>query len=133
VTTPSDVAPTGVPVDAPPTGAQTGAPADLPPSTPAGRGMFGVSGTGDTSGFGGLQRRRSVLHDSPRPYGGYFDEVVDALEEAYPGFNDAIERVVVDRGELTLFIVPERIAEVCQTLRDDPTPAGCTPSTTSPR
>jgi NADH-quinone oxidoreductase subunit C len=121
VTTPSDVAPSGsVPVDAPPTGAQTGAPADLPPSTLAGRGMFGVTGSGDTSGFGGLMRRRSVELDSPRPYGAYFDEVVDALEEAYPGFNDAIERVVVDRGELTLYVVPERIAEVCQAFRDDP-------------
>ena len=99
----------------------TGAPADFPPSTAAGRGMFGVSGSGDTSASvvwsaGG----RAVVLDSPRPYGGYFDEVVDALEEAYPGFDDAIERVVVDRGELTLHIVPERIAEVarpCATTR----------------
>jgi NADH-quinone oxidoreductase subunit C len=119
VTTPSDVEPKGVPVDAPPTGAQTGAPADFPPSSAAGRGMFGVSGSGDTSGFGGLQRRRGAVLDSPRPYGGYYDEVVDALEEAYPAFHDAVERVVVDRGELTLHIVPERIAEVCQSLRDD--------------
>jgi NADH-quinone oxidoreductase subunit C len=104
---------------APPAGAQTGAPADYPPSTLAGRGMFGVAGTGDTSGFGGLVRRRSAVLEAPRPYGGYFDEVVDALEEAYPGFHDAIERVIVDRGELTLHIKPERIAEVCQALRDD--------------
>ena len=120
MTTPSDVTPTGVPVDAPPSGAQTGAAADYPPSTESGRGLFGVAGTGDTSGFGGLMRRRSVTIDSPRPYGGYFDDVTDALEEAYPGFHDAVEKVVVDRGELTLHIVPARIAEVCQTLRDDP-------------
>src|SRR3954452_12343194 len=82
--------------------------------------MFGVQGTGDTSGFGGLRRRRAVELDSPRPFGGDFDEVVDALEEAFPGFDDAIERIVVDPGELTLHIVPERIAEVCQSLRDDP-------------
>jgi NADH-quinone oxidoreductase subunit C len=56
---------------------------------------------------------------TPKPYGGYFDEVTDALEEAFPGFADAIEKVVVDRGELTLHIVPEKIAEVCQILRDD--------------
>jgi NADH-quinone oxidoreductase subunit C len=49
----------------------------------------------------------------------YFDEVTDALEEAYPGFADAIEKVVVDRGELTLHIVPAKIAEVCQIMRDD--------------
>ncbi|GAA2386143.1 NADH-quinone oxidoreductase subunit C [Dactylosporangium salmoneum] len=102
-----------------PVGAELGAPAQTPPSGGAGRGMFGVQGTGDTSGFGGLRRRRAAELDSPRPFGGEFDEVVDALEEAYPGFNDAIERIVVDRGELTLHIVPERIAEVCQAMRDD--------------
>jgi NADH-quinone oxidoreductase subunit C len=107
-------------VEAPPSGAQTGAPADYPPSTVAGRGMFGVAGTGDTSGFGGLVRRRSVALDSPRPYGGYFDDVVDALEEAYGQFHDAVERIIVDRGELTLHIKPEHIAEVCQSMRDDP-------------
>jgi len=85
-------------------------------------GMFGVGGTGDTSGFSGLVRRRSAIVESQRPFGGEngeFDEIVDALEEAYPQFADAIERVVVDRGELTLYIVPERIAEVCRTMRDD--------------
>jgi NADH-quinone oxidoreductase subunit C len=116
---PSDVPPAGVPVAATPVGAQTGAPADYPPSTEAGRGLFGVHGTGDTSGFGGLVRRRTALVDSPRPYGGYFDEVVDALTEAFPGAGGAIERVVVDRGELTLHIEPAAIADVCRTMRDD--------------
>ncbi|WP_117209660.1 NADH-quinone oxidoreductase subunit C [Allorhizocola rhizosphaerae] len=83
------------------------------------KGMFGVGGTGDTSGFGGLVRRRSAVLEAQRPYGGDFDEIVDALEEAYPGLGDALERVVVDRGELTLHIVPSKIAEVCQTMRDD--------------
>jgi NADH-quinone oxidoreductase subunit C len=88
--------------------------------------MFGVGGTGDTSGFGGLVPHRAspTLLESHRPYGGDFDEIVDALrdalEEAYPQFSDAIERVVVDRGELTLHIVPEKIAEVCKVMRDDP-------------
>jgi len=108
-----------VPVPTTPVGATSGAPAELPPSSPAGRGMFGTAGSGDTSGFGGLVRRRPTQVDSPRPYGVWFDEVMDALEEAYPGFDDAIERVVVDRGEMTLHIRPERIAEVCQIMRDD--------------
>jgi NADH-quinone oxidoreductase subunit C len=120
VKNPSDIPPAGIPVAATPVGAQTGAPADFPPSTEAGRGLFGVHGTGDTSGFGGLVRRRSALVDAPRPYGGYFDETVDALTEAYPGASGAIERVVVDRGELTLHIEPSAIADVCRTLRDDP-------------
>jgi NADH-quinone oxidoreductase subunit C len=81
--------------------------------------MFGVSGSGDTSGFGGLVRRRLAPESTPRPYGGWFDEACDALEEAYPQFHEAIEKVVVDRGELTLHIAPARIAEVCQALRDD--------------
>jgi NADH-quinone oxidoreductase subunit C len=81
--------------------------------------MFGVSGSGDTSGFGGLVRRRLAPESTPRPYGGWFDEACDALEEAYPQFHEAIEKVVVDRGELTLHIAPARIAEVCQVLRDD--------------
>jgi NADH-quinone oxidoreductase subunit C len=81
--------------------------------------MFGVDGSGDTSGFGGLVRRRSTELDSPRPYGGYYDDVVDGLEEAFAAFNDAIEKVIVDRGELTLHIAPEHIKDVCQTMRDD--------------
>lgn len=87
--------------------------------TTQGEGLFGVTGTGDTSGMGGLVRKRPVQLDAQRPYGGWYDEVVDALEEAYPGFADAIERVVIDRGELTLHIVPAKIAEVCRILRDD--------------
>ncbi|RSM43892.1 NADH-quinone oxidoreductase subunit C [Actinoplanes sp. ATCC 53533] len=100
-----------------PEGAQLGSPAETP-SSPE-KGMFGIQGTGDVSGFGGLVRPRTTAADTPRPFGGYFDEVYDALEEAYPGFADAIEKVVVDRGELTLHIKAERIAEVCQIMRND--------------
>ncbi|HEX5202582.1 NADH-quinone oxidoreductase subunit C [Paractinoplanes rhizophilus] len=107
----------GVPVSADPVGADIDAPAQVPPSPQ--KGMFGITGTGDVSGYGGLVRRRPDVAGSPKPYGGYFDEVTDALEEAYPAFADAIEKVVVDRGELTLHIKPERIAEVCQVVRDD--------------
>jgi NADH-quinone oxidoreductase subunit C len=106
----------GVPA-AQPVGADLDAPAQEPASPD--KGMFGVTGSGDVSGFGGLVRRRPAVADSPRPFGDYFDEVYDALEEAYPGFSEAVEKVVVDRGELTLHIAPERIAEVCQVLRDD--------------
>jgi NADH-quinone oxidoreductase subunit C len=114
VTTPGPV-----PVSQPPAGATSGAPAEFPPASPAGEGMFGVQGTGDTSGFGGLARRHTFVESSPRPYGSYFDDVCDALEEAFPGFDDAIETVVVDRDELTLHIVPARIVEVCRAMRDD--------------
>jgi NADH-quinone oxidoreductase subunit C len=110
----------GVPTGAPPTGAAIGAPAEYPPGQHGGgRGMFGVHGSGDTSGFAGLRPRRPAIEGSPRPYGGSFDEVYDALEQAFPHLEDAIERVVVDRGELTLHVRPDRIAEVCQVMRDD--------------
>ncbi len=83
-------------------------------------GMFGVKGTGDTSGYGGLVRAAVRPGSSQRPYGSYFDEVADELERAYPLFSDAIERVVVDRGELTLHIKRERLVEVAKILRDTP-------------
>ncbi len=83
-------------------------------------GMFGVSGTGDTSGFGGLVREPWTPPGSERPYGGWFDEVVDALAAAYRDFDDAVEKVVVDRGELTLHIAREHLFGIAKTLRDDP-------------
>ncbi len=80
--------------------------------------MFGVAGTGDTSGYGGLERRQVNPGSSERPYGSYFDDVADQLERAYPEFNDAIEKVIVDRGELTLHIKREKLIEVAKVLRD---------------
>ena len=41
-------------------------------------------------------------------------------EPSGSGFGDAIEQVVVDRGELTLHVRREHLVEVAQTLRDDP-------------
>jgi NADH-quinone oxidoreductase subunit C len=81
-------------------------------------GMFGAKGTGDTSGYGGLVRQAVNSGSSERPYGSYFDEVADDLERAYPDFSDAIERVVVDRGELTLHVKREKLVEVAFNLRD---------------
>jgi NADH-quinone oxidoreductase subunit C len=81
-------------------------------------GMFGSKGSGDTSGFGGLVKTQATIGSTERPYGGYFDQVADDLERAYPLFSDAIEKVVVDRGELTLFIKPSRILDVAKILRD---------------
>jgi NADH-quinone oxidoreductase subunit C len=82
------------------------------------QGSFGTHGTGDTSGYGGLVRTQVNPGSTERPYGGYFDQVADDLERAYPDFADAIERVVVDRGELTLHIKRERLVEVAFILRD---------------
>ncbi|KAA8962868.1 NADH-quinone oxidoreductase subunit C [Mycobacterium sp.] len=88
------------------------------------RGMFGVSGTGDTSGYGRLVRPVTLPGSSPRPYGGYFDEVVDLLEQALGRngveFAAAIEKVVVYRGELTLHVHRELLPAVASRLRDEP-------------
>ncbi|MDZ7884662.1 MAG: NADH-quinone oxidoreductase subunit C [Mycobacterium sp.] len=86
------------------------------------RGMFGVTGSGDTSGYGRLVREVSLPGSSPRPYGGYFDEVVDALIAGLgpDQFTAAVERVVVFRDELTLEVRREHLPAVAQALRDDP-------------
>jgi NADH-quinone oxidoreductase subunit C len=84
------------------------------------RGMFGAAGTGDTSGFGGLVREPWVPPAAERPYGSYFDEIVDALFEAYPDAAAAVQKVVVDRDELTLHIAREHLIGVATVLRNDP-------------
>ncbi|WP_284501518.1 NADH-quinone oxidoreductase subunit C [Actinotalea sp. C106] len=86
-------------------------------------GMFGVQGSGDTSGYGGLVRTVAMPGASERPYGGWFDEVVDILAEVLAesgsSFDAAVEQVVVDRDELTLYVRREHVVPVCQALRDD--------------
>ena len=82
------------------------------------KGMFGIQGSGDTSGFGGLVNTTATIGSTERPFGGYFDQVADDLERAYPLFSDAIEMVVVDRGELTLFVKRDRLFDVAKILRD---------------
>lgn len=87
-------------------------------------GMFGATGSGDTSGYGGLVRTIAMPGPSERPYGGWFDEVVDVLtevlDESGTGFANAVEYVVVDREELTLHVRREHVVEVARALRDDP-------------
>lgn len=103
-------------------GAPAAPSAVTPPTVPAsvGTDMFGASRGGDTSGFGGLVAPVAPPTSTPRPYGGWFDEAVDALAAAYPRFAEVVERVVVDRGELTLHVQAAAVAELCQVLRDDP-------------
>jgi NADH-quinone oxidoreductase subunit C len=84
-------------------------------------GMFGVSGTGDTSGYGRLARAIALSGATPRPYGGYFDDVADRLESTLGEmFGSAVEKVVVDRGQITFFVRRQDLVEVVRQLRDDP-------------
>ena len=89
-------------------------------ATRAGKDMFGAAFGGDTSGFGGLVPRSVAEVSTPRPYGGWFDETMDALEAAWPGFGDNVLRVVVDRDEITVHVKPAAVLDVARVLRDDP-------------
>jgi NADH-quinone oxidoreductase subunit C len=88
------------------------------------QGAFGVSDSGDTSGFGGLVRPIEMPGPSPRPYGGFFDAVADELElslaDAGVPAESAIEKVVIDRDEMTLYVRREHLREVAAELRDEP-------------
>ena len=67
-----------------------GTPAAATPVTTR-RGMFGSPlGPGDTSGYAGLVTTSTVSVPTPRPYGGWFDDVVDARAE---------KRAAAARGE----------------------------------
>ena len=98
----------------------THAPAGAGETVDVRHGMFGADGSGDTSGYGGLVRPVQLPGGSSRPYGDYFDEVADSLERAVPTFTEALEKVVVDRGEVTFHVRREHLLGVMTALRDDP-------------
>ena len=87
-------------------------------------GLFGVQDDGDTTGFGGLVETFALPGASPRPYGSWFDEAVDVLEElieeAGLEVSDVIEKVVINQGEeLLIFVKREHLRFVARQLRDD--------------
>lgn len=92
------------------------------PEISAQQGMFGVRGSGDTSGYGRLVHRVSMPPAAGPPYGSYFDEIVAALDEALPAntLTTAAERIVVAADELTLHIRREHLPTIARCLRDDP-------------
>jgi NADH-quinone oxidoreductase subunit C len=85
-------------------------------------GMFGVHGSGDTSGYGRLRRPVVMPGPTERPYGGWFDELADRLETVLAGDDAtaAIEQVVIDRGEMTVHVRREHLLTTVRQLRDDP-------------
>jgi NADH-quinone oxidoreductase subunit C len=95
-------------------------PAETSPEVLATRkGMFGVKGTGDTSGFGGLTRTIEFPPASTPPFGGWWDSVYDRIGELVPLHSDVITKVVIHRGEITFHVARERLAELVRHLRDD--------------
>lgn len=85
-------------------------------------GMFGIHGTGDTSGFGGLRLPGYAPAPAERPFGGWFDEFADEFAEALGerGIGrEAVQQVTIDRGEITFYVQRDSILDLCRTLRDD--------------
>jgi NADH-quinone oxidoreductase subunit C len=84
-------------------------------------GMFGVTGSGDTSGYGGLTRAVELPGATQAPYGGWFDEVATTVQAraGEAGIDTAFEKVVVHRGEITFFVRRQDLVAIAQLLRDD--------------
>lgn len=86
------------------------------------KGAFGVHGTPDVSGFGGLETSVVLPAPAQRPYGGWFDAAADSLEAVFGDeYANVVEKVVVAHGELTLEVAREALPAMAQVLRDDPT------------
>ena len=83
------------------------------------RGMFGVQGSGDTSGYGGLRTTVEFPPPSRPPYGGWWDGVNDRIGELVPNYSDVIEKVVVHRGEITFHVARRHLPMLVKHLRDD--------------
>ncbi len=124
--------------------AQRGLQDPTSPVTPTGlerTGMFGVRGSGDTSGYGGLVLEPYTPIPAERPYGGpegvrgarderssgsgqygQFDEVADALaaamaERSIPA--SAIVQTTVANGEITFYAGRDHLIALLWALRDD--------------
>ncbi len=86
-------------------------------------GHFGAHDAGDTTGYGGTTGVVCLAPAAVRPYGSWFDEAVDALLEdlAAQGTEpaDAVEKVVIEHDQLTLFVTREHLLDVARHLRDD--------------
>ncbi|RJQ84589.1 NADH-quinone oxidoreductase subunit C [Amycolatopsis panacis] len=87
------------------------------------KGMFGVRGSGDTSGYGGLRLPAYSPPPAERPYGGWFDEFADELYAAMADNEipaSAIQQTTVDRGEITFYVDRDHLVQLATILRDDP-------------
>ena len=83
-------------------------------------GAFQVKDSGDTSGFAGLTQQITMPGATSRPFGGWFDAAADVLFERLQNANiDAVEYVVIDRDEMTMFVRREHLLTVARILRDD--------------
>lgn len=86
------------------------------------KGAFGSQGSGDTSGFGGLVAPIVMPGASIPPFGGWHDEVAEelALSLVDAGVSGAVEKIVIDRGEMTFYVMPENLVAFMTECRDEP-------------
>ena len=85
--------------------------------------MFGVRGSGDTSGYGGAGQ--AAVHAGARRAAvrGYFDEVADALAAAMAERSippSAILQTTVAHQEITFYLSRDHLTAMLWALRDDP-------------
>ena len=83
------------------------------------KGLFGVKGSGDTSGYGGLTRVVEFPGAAIPPFGGWWDQVYERIGALIPNFSDVITKVVIYRGEITFHVARQHLAELIRYLRDD--------------
>ena len=83
------------------------------------KGMFGVKGSGDTSGYGGLTRVVEFPAAAIPPFGGWWDQVYERIGALIPNFSDVITKVVIHRGEITFHVARQHLPELVRYLRDD--------------
>jgi NADH-quinone oxidoreductase subunit C len=98
------------------------------------KGMFGVQGTGDTSGYGGLNRTVEFPAPSDPPFGGWWDQVYERIghvfsedsqegrsggDDLVPNYGEVITKVVIHRGEITFHVAREHLTTLVRHLRDD--------------
>ena len=79
-------------------------------------GMWG-RGSGDTSGYGGIQRTVSMPAPAQRPFGGWYDQVSDRMIALVPELDG--QRIIIDRGEITFFVPAVVLPQLVKILRDD--------------
>jgi NADH-quinone oxidoreductase subunit C len=119
--TPPDAHPGGGPEergDLEPTPAGPGS-ADGPRILKVSQGMFGQTGTPDTSGYGRLHQVTEFPGPSQRPYGGWYDAAIDRIAALMPNVGQVITKVVIDRGDLTVHVDRDHLLELVKILRDD--------------
>ena len=74
-------------------------------------------GSGDTSGYGGIERTLQMPGQSSQPFGEPFDVIYSRATEILPSLQQS--RVLFDRGELTIYVDRADLAAVVAKFRDD--------------